>query len=148
MATAGRDGGGNAALEAWLAVSRPVEEATARIETALSQAHSICLTAYEISDFLAGRHGWTPLSQVCHAVGRSQPRISRLVTQMMDEGLLKRVRDEADGRAFQLRLTRKGRRVYAASSGTLAQLLAQIAAEGTPLSAQLAGVLPAGDRAS
>lgn len=135
---------GNAALEAWLAVARPVEEATVRIETALSQRHSICLTAYEISDFLAGRHSWIPLSQVCQAVGRSQPRISRLVMQMLEEGLVERIRDEADGRAFRLRLTRKGRRVYAASSLTLAEVMSQVAAEETPLGAQLAASMPFG----
>ncbi|MDT0329870.1 MarR family winged helix-turn-helix transcriptional regulator [Nocardiopsis lambiniae] len=114
------------ALDAWLGVARPIEAATADIETALGDRHSICLSAYEIMTHLAGNRGWTPLSQVCKAIDRSQPRISRLVTQMQNEGLVDRGRVDGDGRAFQLKLTRKGRRVHFAASSTLVEVFERI----------------------
>lgn len=117
------------ALEGWLGVARPVEAVNTELETALSDRHSICVSAYEIMAHLAGNRGWTPLSAVCKAVDRSQPRISRLVTQMQNEGLVERTRVDGDGRAFQLRLTRKGRRVYFAASATLVEAFERIRRE-------------------
>ena len=125
-------------LSAWLGISRPVEAITARLETNLSERHSICLSAYEVMSHLAGKRGWIPLSEVCGAIARSQPRISRLVTQMQQEGLVDRARVDGDGRAFQLHLTRKGRRVYFAASETLVDTFDQAAREDTLLDQLLA----------
>jgi DNA-binding MarR family transcriptional regulator len=129
----------NRTLDAWLSIARPVEATTARIESALSDRHAICLSAYEIMKHLAGKRGWTPLSEVCKEIARSQPRISRLVTQMQKEGLVDRTRVDGDGRAFQLHLTRKGRRVYFAASETLVETFDQAAREN-PLFDQLLAV--------
>lgn len=121
------------ALDNWLAIARPIETITARIETTLSERHSICLSAYEVMAHLAGKRGWTHLSEVCRAIARSQPRISRLVAQMQHEGLVDRDRVDGDGRAVQLNLTRKGRRVYFAASETLVSTLEQVSRENTSI---------------
>ncbi|GHC73680.1 hypothetical protein GCM10007079_07840 [Nocardiopsis terrae] len=121
------------ALEAWLGIARPVEAVSARVEAKLGEQHSLCLSAYEIMAHLIGHPGWTPLSEVCRAVGRSQPRISRLVTQMQDQGLVDRERVAGDGRAFQLRLTDEGHRVHSRASTTLARTLEEATREHPPL---------------
>ena len=88
---------------------------------------------------LAGKHGWTPLSEVCKEIARSRPRVSRLVTQMQNEGLVDRTRVDGDGRALRLHLTRKGRRVYFAASETLVEAFDQ-AARDNPLFDQFLAV--------
>lgn len=129
---------GRSALEAWLEIVRPVETVTNRLETALSEKYSICVSAYEIMSCLVSSRGWTPLSEICRAVGRSQPRISRLVTQMQDADLVDRERVEGDGRAFQIRLTRKGRRVFHAASDVVSEVLHEASNEDTPIARLLA----------
>lgn len=124
-------------LAAWLAVARPIEEAQQRIESALSDRHALCLTAYQVMGCLSEQQGWTPMSVVCATVGRSQPRISRLVTQMEDRGLVDRSKVAGDKRAFQLKLTREGGRVLEDASATLSESLAYIAAQQDPAGAAL-----------
>ncbi|MDE3723975.1 MarR family transcriptional regulator [Nocardiopsis sp. N85] len=121
------------ALDSWLGIARPVEAIGAALESALGEHHAICLTAYEIMRLLSDDGGWTPLAEVCRAVDRSQPRISRLVTQMQDEGLVDRARVDGDGRAFRIRLTPRGREVHAAASVTLVEVLDRAAREDSPV---------------
>lgn len=117
------------ALAAWLSVVRPIEAAQQRIETSLNEKHALCLTAYEVMECLSEQRGWTPMSTVCTSVGRSQPRLSRLVMQMEERGLVDRAKVDGDKRAFQINLTRKGRRTFQAASSTVASSLIQIAAQ-------------------
>lgn len=125
------------ALGVWLDVARPVEVAQQRIESALSDRHGLCLTALEIMECLSRQRGWTPMSVVCTTVGRSQPRISRLVTQMEDRELVDRTKASDDKRAFQIKLTRKGRRTFQVASETLSETLTLIAAQQDDLGAAL-----------
>ncbi|NYH52899.1 MULTISPECIES: hypothetical protein [Nocardiopsis] len=53
-------------------------------------------------------------------------------------GLVDRARVDGDGRAFQLRLTRKGRRVYFAASATLVEVFEQVTRENTLVTRLLA----------
>lgn len=129
VGASGFAGGASAALEAWLAVARPIEAAQQRIESALGDRHALCLTAYEVMECLTTQPGWTAMSVVCATVGRSQPRLSRLVAQMEDRGLVDREKVPGDKRAFQIRLTSEGEVVFQAASGTLAEALAHIAAQ-------------------
>lgn len=115
-----------AALAAWRAVSHPFEVAQHDIEATLGDRHSLCLTAYEVMQCLSARQGGTPLSVVCETVERSQPRISRLVTQMEDRGLVGRSKSPDDRRAFQISLTAEGRLMFGEASDTLAECLGQI----------------------
>lgn len=113
------------ALESWLAIARPVAAITQRLETALTQRHAISLGGYEVLAMLASRRGWTPMLDICESVELSQPRLSRLVAQIAEDGLVEREKMEHDGRAFQVRLTRKGRRVHGAAEETLLEVLAR-----------------------
>lgn len=136
----GRDSA-SVALAAWLAVARPIEMAQQRIESALSNRHAICLTAYEVMECLSERQEWTPMSAVCATVDRSQPRISRLVAQMEERGLVDRSKAAGDKRAFQLKLTREGGQVLEDASLTLSESLADIAAQQDAAGAALRGQL-------
>ena len=120
---------GDRALAAWLAPARPVEEIGTRLELAPSQRHGFGLSGYEVLSVLAGRRGWSALSDLCAAIALSQPRISRLVSQLEQDGHLERTRDEHDGRAFRCRLTRKGRRVHAAAGQAVGQILGEASRE-------------------
>lgn len=115
-----------ATLAAWRAVSHPFEVAQHDIESTLGDRHSLCLTACEVMQCLSARQGGTPLSVVCETVERSQPRISRLVTQMEERGLVKRSKSPDDKRAFQISLTAEGRLTFGEASDTLAECLRQI----------------------
>ncbi|WP_051461655.1 MarR family winged helix-turn-helix transcriptional regulator [Tomitella biformata] len=122
------------ALERWLGISRPVQAIASRLEAALAQRHAVSLSGYEVLSVLAARHGWTLMVDICEAVDLSQPRLSRLVAQLADEVLVERERVEVDGRAFQVRLTRKGRRVHGAAAATLVEVLKQAEAASGPVS--------------
>lgn len=113
-------------LAAWLTIARPITTSHQQIETALNERHALCLTAYEVMACLNDRHGWTPMSAVCKTVDRSQPRLSRLVKQMEDRGLVDRAQLAGDKRAFQLNLTRKGRRTYRSAATTVLESLQSI----------------------
>lgn len=128
-----------AALDRWLAISRPVEKISGRLEAALSQRHGVSLSGYEVLSRLVARRGWTSMSEICEVIELSQPRLSRLVAQLCDGGLVEREQVDGDGRAFQVRLTRKGRRVYGASSESVVELLEQAAASPGPVAALLRG---------
>lgn len=111
------------ALSRWRAILRPMEQVNARIEAELSSHHNLCISGYEILHFLASRRGKTPLTQVCQHVDRSQPRISRLITQLEERGMVERYRADTDARAFQVAITRKGRRILQNSSATIIGIL-------------------------
>lgn len=123
-------------LEAWLGIARPIEAIGNRVDAALVQRHGVGLSGYELLSALANTRGWTPLGELCQAIQLSQPRISRLVAKLEVDGMVERSRDGNDGRAIQCRLTRKGRRVYAAASETMAEVLRE-AAQGQTAVAKL-----------
>lgn len=125
------------ALAAWLEIARPVEAIAARVEAALAQRHTIGLSGYEALSVLAGRRGWTPMPELCRSIQLSQPRISRLVAHLADDGLLEREPDGGDGRSFKIRLTRKGRRVHGAAAESVTELIGRAAGEPGPVAALL-----------
>lgn len=125
------------ALESWLAISRPVTAVERRLEAALAQRHAISLSGYEVLSMLASRRGWTPMLDICESVELSQPRLSRLVAQIAEGGLVEREKMENDGRAFQIRLTRKGRRVHGAAAETVAEVLVAASTAPGPVAALL-----------
>ncbi len=67
---------------------------------------------FELLDAIdtATTHGGAPtVTETATALGIDQPRASRLTTQALDAGLLRRVADQADGRRSLLTLTPSGR---------------------------------------
>jgi DNA-binding MarR family transcriptional regulator len=58
----------------------------------------------------------------------SKQSMTRLVAQCEADGLVRRRRDEADGRAFRIELTRRGRRLRSVAQVVLADLDDEIAA--------------------
>ncbi|SNR63430.1 DNA-binding transcriptional regulator, MarR family [Haloechinothrix alba] len=111
------------ALQKWRAFVKPIEQLNATIESELSTRHALCISGYEVLHFLATHRGKTALTEVCKHIDRSQPRVSRLISQLEDRGMLDRYRADADGRAYQVAITRKGRRVLQASAVTILNVL-------------------------
>ncbi|GAA1236967.1 hypothetical protein GCM10009676_21620 [Prauserella halophila] len=111
------------ALRKWREFARPVEDLNASIEAELNTRHSLCISGYEILYFLAAQRGKTPLTEVCKHIDRSQPRVSRLISQLEERGMVDRYRADSDGRAYQLAITRKGRRTLHASAATILDIL-------------------------
>lgn len=142
------DGGADGALAAWLSIARPVEAIGGAIERALGQRHGIGLSGCEALAVLANSRGWTPLIELCESIDLSQPRISRLIAKLEDDGMVERARDGNDGRAFQVRLTRKGRRVYSSAAETVATIVAGAAEDSNPIASLLKSKLGEGSRPS
>ncbi|MFC8392611.1 MarR family winged helix-turn-helix transcriptional regulator [Streptomyces sp. NPDC057238] len=113
------------ALGQWKAVVRPIEQVNARIEHELGLRHSLCISGYEVLYLLASQRGRTPLTEICRHIDRSQPRVSRLIGQLEERGMVERSRADSDGRAFQIAITRKGRRALQASAETLLSILSE-----------------------
>ncbi|QKW09786.1 winged helix-turn-helix transcriptional regulator [Streptomyces sp. NA04227] len=120
------------ALGRWKAIVRPIEQLNARIENELTLRHSLCITGYEVLYLLASQRGRTPLTQLCKDIDRSQPRVSRLVSQLEERGMVERHRADSDGRAYQIAITRKGRRALHASADTLLGILEEQDMPGGP----------------
>lgn len=106
------------ALSRWKSIARPIEQLNARLEDELSTRHGLCVSAYEVLYILSTREERTPLTEVVKNVDRSQPRVSRLVTQLEERGLVDRHPDP-DGRKRQLGLTPEGHRALQAASTTI-----------------------------
>lgn len=113
------------ALSRWRTAIRPIEQLNARIESELSSRHALCISGYEVLYVLASHRGKTPLTEIRNHVDRSQPRVSRLINQLEERGMVDRYRASSDGRAYQLAITRKGRRVLDAAAGTVLGILGE-----------------------
>ncbi|MFF4418884.1 MarR family winged helix-turn-helix transcriptional regulator [Streptosporangium sp. NPDC001559] len=124
------------ALSQWKTTIRPIEQLNARIESELSLRHSLCISGYEVLYLLASRRGKTPLTEICKHIDRSQPRVSRLIGQLEERGMVDRYRTASDGRAYQLAITRKGRRALQASASTLLGILSEEDAPARHLTAE------------
>jgi DNA-binding MarR family transcriptional regulator len=90
------------------------------------------------------REGPLRLGDLASAEGVRAPTMSRIVDGLVDEGLVERVPDPADGRACLVRATPAGeaelRGARTARSGILAERVASLPAD---LRVQLLGALPA-----
>jgi DNA-binding MarR family transcriptional regulator len=83
---------------------RTLQRHSSRQASVESGALFTVLDALEESDGLG-------VTQIADALGVDQPRASKLVARAVDEGLVRRAADRADGRRQSLHLTPKGRRI-------------------------------------
>jgi DNA-binding MarR family transcriptional regulator len=68
------------------------------------------------------------LGEIADRARLSKQAVTGLVALCEKDGLIARVRDPDDGRAFRISLTRRGRRLQAAAEATLAELDDEIVA--------------------
>ena len=63
---------------------------------------------------ILGRFSGIPAAQIVERSAMDKVAVSRAVRRLLDRALVERRRDESDGRAKRLSLSRQGREVYAA----------------------------------
>lgn len=76
-------------------------------------------------------NGPCSVTELAPALGVDQPRASRLVARAVDEGLLARQADQADGRRTLLVLTTSGRRQVDAAHAARQRVFAEAMADWT-----------------
>ncbi|BFP53999.1 MarR family winged helix-turn-helix transcriptional regulator [Streptomyces griseus] len=113
----------------WLSLVRVGALMNQRIEHALSEKYDLCVSAYEIMEVLSHEAEWIRPGEVSTRTSRSQPQVSRLVTQMVDAGYVAREPSPGDGRSSQIRLTDSGHRIFAEAAATVEDVLGRIAEE-------------------
>ncbi|MGP4001358.1 MarR family winged helix-turn-helix transcriptional regulator [Streptomyces sp. 8N706] len=113
----------------WLSLVRVCADMNQAVERALSARHGLCVSAYEIMDVMAREHAWIRLGEVSSRTSRSQPQVSRLVTQMVNEGYVARKPSPGDGRGSQVQLTPAGRKVFQEAATTVDSVLGNVADE-------------------
>ncbi|XCM31207.1 MarR family transcriptional regulator [Streptomyces parvus] len=87
------------------------------------------MSAYEIMEVLSHEAEWIRPGEVSTRTSRSQPQVSRLVTQMVDAGYVAREPSPGDCRSSQIRLTAAGHRIFADADATVEGVLSRITEE-------------------
>ncbi|MDR6912932.1 DNA-binding MarR family transcriptional regulator [Rhodococcus fascians] len=113
----------------WLALVRACEASTAKIERVLARDHHLCVSAYQIMEKMNEAGTWVRVPDLTHTVSRSQPQISRLVTQMLDAGYIDRERDPSDARGSRIRLNANGEHAFRKAAATVDTELRQVVDE-------------------
>jgi DNA-binding MarR family transcriptional regulator len=113
----------------WLALGRAYESSTTRIERVLARDHHLCVSAYVIMERMHTAGTWVRVPDLTRTVSRSQPQISRLITQMLDAGYVDRERDPVDARGSRIRLTPSGKKAFRAAAATIDSELRQVVDE-------------------
>jgi DNA-binding MarR family transcriptional regulator len=119
----------NSLADQWLTHLRACAQMSQAVERALSERHGLCASAYEIMDVMSREHDWIRAGALSSRCSRSQPQVSRLVTQMIDAGYAERKPSPGDGRGFHVRLTASGDSLFREASGTMEGVLRQLADE-------------------
>ncbi|MEU6440124.1 MarR family winged helix-turn-helix transcriptional regulator [Streptomyces sp. NPDC047046] len=119
----------NSLGEQWLSYARVCARMNQAVDRALAERHSLCASAYEIMDVMSHERGWMRAGEVSARSSRSQPQVSRLLTQIVNAGCADRKPASGDGRGSEFRLTPAGRTLFREASGTVESVLAGIAEE-------------------
>ncbi|MFE6917319.1 MarR family winged helix-turn-helix transcriptional regulator [Streptomyces rubiginosohelvolus] len=113
----------------WLSLVRVGALMNQRIERTLSEKYDLCVSAYEIMEVLSHERDWIRPGEVSTRTSRSQPQVSRLVTQMVDAGYVAREPSPGDGRSSQIRLTASGHKIFSDAAATVEDVLGRISEE-------------------
>ncbi|MFJ6385154.1 MarR family winged helix-turn-helix transcriptional regulator [Kitasatospora sp. NPDC092039] len=113
----------------WLSLVRVCAQLNQRIEHALSDEFGLCVSAYEIMEVLWAEREWVRPGEVASRTSRSQPQVSRLVTQLVEAGYVDRRPSPGDGRGHQIQLTDAGREVFRRAAAVVDGRLRRIADE-------------------
>ncbi|MFP3989212.1 MarR family transcriptional regulator [Streptomyces sp. E11-3] len=113
----------------WLTLVRICSQVNQRIERTLSDDYDLCVSAYEIMEVLWHEQEWVRPGEVSTRTSRSQPQVSRLLAQMVNEGYVERAPSPGDGRGAQIKLTASGRKVFEQAAATVEGLLVELTDE-------------------
>ncbi|MHC0432438.1 MarR family winged helix-turn-helix transcriptional regulator [Streptomyces sp. O3] len=112
----------------WLRISARINQALERV---LSDKYGLCVSAYEVMDVMWHEHGWIRSGELSSRSSRSQPQVSRLLTQMVNAGYVERKPSPGDGRGSQVQLTASGRDLFREAGATVEQILRELTDEDT-----------------
>ncbi|WP_158780814.1 MarR family winged helix-turn-helix transcriptional regulator [Streptomyces sp. NRRL S-237] len=113
----------------WLVLVRVCSQMNQRIERTLSAEYDLCVSAYEIMEVLWHEAEWMRPGEVSTRTSRSQPQVSRLLTQMVDAGYVTRAPAPGDARGSHVKLTASGRKMFETAAATVDGLLGELAEE-------------------
>jgi len=106
-------------LRAWQALLHAHHDVTDRLDRELRAEHGLSFGAYDVLLRLARAPGRAlRMSELAERVLLSPSGLTRLVDQLVDQGLVRRERSQPDARVVMARLTEQGRQVLRKAAAT------------------------------
>jgi DNA-binding MarR family transcriptional regulator len=98
---------------------------TAHVDQALTQAHDLPLSWFEVMLWLHGRREPVAASELGAKTLLSRSQVSRVINALEGRGLVARTASPTDGRSVHIVLTEAGDRVFAEADATRRAALAE-----------------------
>ncbi|MFE9291135.1 MarR family winged helix-turn-helix transcriptional regulator [Streptomyces olivaceus] len=133
----------NSLGDQWLTYVRVGARLNQALERALSERHNLCVSAYDIMEVMWDEQDWIRSGELTARSSRSQPQVSRLLTQMVNADYVARKPSPGDGRGFQVRLTPAGLALFREATATVEGTLRAAADEDAAARELLTPSLPA-----
>ena len=102
---------------------------TERVDRALSQAHGLPVSWFEVMLWLENSPEPVPASVLGNSTMLSRSQVSRVVDALQGRGLVTRTPSARDARSVEVALTPEGRRVFAEADATRREALAPVFTE-------------------
>ncbi|GAA2151380.1 hypothetical protein GCM10009760_46710 [Kitasatospora kazusensis] len=99
---------------------------TARVDRALTRAHDISLSWFEVMLWLQGQTEPVAASDLGARTLLSRSQVSRVVDSLQARGLVERSTAPHDARSVRIALTPEGRAAFAAADATRREALAEV----------------------
>jgi DNA-binding MarR family transcriptional regulator len=102
---------------------------TERIGKALTKAHDLPLSWFEVLLLLAAQHSPVSASALGNSTMLSRSQVSRVLDALQERGLVTRALSTRDARSVEVSLTADGRKLYLEADATRRDCLAPVFAE-------------------
>ncbi|MFD7631296.1 MarR family winged helix-turn-helix transcriptional regulator [Streptomyces sp. NPDC059851] len=102
---------------------------TERVDRALTKAHGLPVSWFEVMLWLASSPEPVPASVLGNSTMLSRSQVSRVVDALQSRGLVARTPSTRDARSVEVSLTEEGRRVFAEADATRREALAPVFTE-------------------
>ncbi len=99
---------------------------TDRVDRALSKAHDLPVSWFEVMLWLASSPDPVPASVLGNSTMLSRTQVSRAVDALQTRGLVTRTPSPRDARSVEVALTQEGRRFFAEADATRRECLAPV----------------------
>ncbi|MEF2529252.1 MarR family winged helix-turn-helix transcriptional regulator [Streptomyces sp. CS62] len=99
---------------------------TERVDRALTKAHGLPVSWFEVMLWLASSPEPVPASVLGNSTMLSRSQVSRVVDALQARGLVSRTPSARDARSVEISLTDEGRKVFAAADDTRRAALAPV----------------------
>ncbi|MFD7445509.1 MarR family winged helix-turn-helix transcriptional regulator [Streptomyces sp. NPDC059909] len=99
---------------------------TERVDRALSKAHDLPVSWFEVMLWLAGSPDPVPASVLGNSTMLSRSQVSRVVDALQSRGLATRTPSARDARSVEVSLTPEGHRLFAEADATRRECLAPV----------------------